>query len=104
MQTVFDLPAETNKLQRQWWFISDAASAWRCSYRTAWRRMTLMDEVQLLTLYRSRGTKRPLVRCKCSFRWAVPAGSVSAPQKCGNPNFTQSDYQRQLANRRWASR
>lgn len=93
----WELPGDAALFSATWWRIRDAARAWRCSPTTAKR---LIDRYPVET-----GAFCVVIKTRrgCSCRVVVPVGT-GAPAlagKGGNPYFTDAQYQRELAMRRW---
>lgn len=93
---VYKIPGERREFRRDWWRISDAAKAWGVSWTTAadWIAAAgrWMGSKRVLLV----GQKRSfMVRC-------VPPGTGKPmlPGR-GNPRMRESEFQREMARRRW---
>lgn len=91
----YTLPQQLAAFAVNWWRVSDAASHWEVSWSTAKRY--ILDHQQELGARRvclvcGKGTQTPL---------CVPADTEYRPPMRGNPRMRDSEYQRELARRRW---
>lgn len=93
---VYKIPGERREFRRDWWRISDVAKAWGVSWTTAadWIAVAgrWMGSKRVLLV----GQKRSfMVRC-------VPPGTGKPmlPGR-GNPRMRESEFQREMARRRW---
>lgn len=95
---LYILPDELAEYKAKWWSIRQAANAWGVHRTTAARLIRAMPTAYLAQYVLTWNKKRGLRARVC-----VPVGvpRLKWPWHGGNPHFRESEYQRELARRRW---
>ena len=92
---VFTFPNDAEFFKAHYWTVKQASEAWGVHYTTALHLIERHADklgAERVRVVRPHGD---------GVRTVIPAGSARPSAQAGNPNFRDSEYQRDLAQERW---
>ena len=96
--TVYHFPQDKGEFDRMFWDVNTAAEKWGVTYSTARRWMIKNPEQAFMVPVVSKRSTKPV------YRLCVFLGTERTISPLGNPNFQDSEWQRENVQRRWPER